>query len=622
MILLTCLTQLYVAPLQSALAHERHSLVEVLLSEPGGGSTENYQSKWHGDYVSSPRVSVGTVHALAQYFHHVVRVLGTQSQHNVSVEALFSARPVLAPRERNAGSTLGGRAIRWRAAVDASANDEDSSISDGLKVFSLFSQCGDESVIAFLTAAAESVPVSCGMSLSESDICTTSKGIKFACSPCAPAGWAEGFNSSTRGSTQRAWAGLRLMQLLSSLTVVSSWENSASTWRGQQNAVDSDRSLSRTWSATVTFSSSPGVGALTVVDAVVDVATRRDGFASSDNELSPYDGVAVVCLLVLLSLLTVGHSALRLRAVWLIARPQPDSPQRRGGDSADSEGSDNEGGELIPAAAPSFASIQNAEEALSEDPATSTSPVSSSEGTPSEWTLFLLRSKGRHWHFTAMLADGTVVAFCALSFAERGGLTMTPRLWTALQVTMSASVFMHCFGLVGFLRFTPRAYILIRATQRATGRLLLMLIGVLPCFIGFALLFFVAFGDRSAGEFETFGSTCVALGFMLFGDNLLPAFRLIDGSREWWMRAASDAAGCLYVAVFMGIVLNMSIATVVDTYKHVSREAQIVLLGEDESSEGDAGSEGNRLMREALIDALKEEVTAQLRMIKQLQERN
>ncbi|CUG83876.1 transmembrane protein, putative [Bodo saltans] len=145
------------------------------------------------------------------------------------------------------------------------------------------------------------------------------------------------------------------------------------------------------------------------------------------------------------------------------------------------------------------------------------------------------------------------------------------------------------------------------------------------CYIGFVLLFHIAFGAHSSGEFSTFGGSCIALFFMMFGDNLLPAFRLIDGSHEWWMRAAADVAGCLYVTVFMGIVLNMSVAIVVDTYKFVSRESNIILLDEPEADELLQTEEMRReqqLQRDALIQSLKEEVVSQLQMIKQLQHKD
>lgn len=221
------------------------------------------------------------------------------------------------------------------------------------------------------------------------------------------------------------------------------------------------------------------------------------------------------------------------------------------------------------------------------------------------WSAFLQKSKVKAWHIAGITADIATIAAMVCIVCERCGVRMTGGRWTVLQFFLAYAAFGQSVGCVAFLRFTPRAYLLLRATRHAAIRLAYLLAGVMPLFVGFAHLFTIAFGSESSGEFETFGRSLLALVFMMFGDNLLPAFRLIDGSRYWWMRAAADFIGCLYVAVFMSIVLNLIISVVVDTYVTFVRDSKVltVLVSDSDTEEGDDGAPDQqaKVAREAAL---------------------
>ncbi|PHR97626.1 MAG: hypothetical protein COA68_12335, partial [Oceanobacter sp.] len=430
----------------------------------------------------------------------------------------------------------------------------------------------------------------------------------MACAPCAPLRWQALFDgvTSCRAAAIDVWGMHRMLQLMSSLHVHASWSESATTWKVANNGVavaddvEGDASLTRSWHVDVWWLWEPT--ARTLISATVNVRcdTRRNGFFSSDNELSPDDGVLVVVLLFVVVCMSIADALLRLRALRAIARSHYSDALGTRSVSVNDD-SDTEATTRWAAGPAVTATTRDAEgrPATSDDAEVDDDECNSDaeegstmlrERTPrgtgivspsssrsavdnhaSAWTSFLLKGKGRRWHLGALLSDGLALLFGLIGFVERSGqVTMTHAWWTALQFALASAVFGHCIGLVGFLRFTPRAYMLVRATRRAMGRLMLLIGGVLPLYCGFAMLLYVAFGANSAGEFDSFGSACLALVFMMFGDNLLPAFRKIDGSRHWWMRAAADTIGCLYVALFMSVVLNVAIATVVDTYKDVS----------------------------------------------------
>ncbi|PHR97625.1 MAG: hypothetical protein COA68_12330 [Oceanobacter sp.] len=67
-VLLACLTEVYVVPIRSALGNERHAMTETLLSLGRGEDvTASYESKWHGDYVEMPRIMVASLDALQRH---------------------------------------------------------------------------------------------------------------------------------------------------------------------------------------------------------------------------------------------------------------------------------------------------------------------------------------------------------------------------------------------------------------------------------------------------------------------------------------------------------------------------------------------------------------------------
>lgn len=230
----------------------------------------------------------------------------------------------------------------------------------------------------------------------------------------------------------------------------------------------------------------------------------------------------------------------------------------------------------------------------------------------SPWVAFLLKGKGEKWHLTAMVSHATFAVFISLHLCERGGVAASESLHTATTFALASCCFLYCVGLLAFLRFTPRSYMLIRATRRAAGRLGLLVIGVSPIFFGFACLFHFSFGSTGNGEFGSMHSTLVALVFMMYGDNLLPAFRTMDEQQLWWMTVLADIAGCAYVAMFMSVTLNLAVAVVVDTYHDVCHQNEVLLLVEDDASP-DAES-----VRRAYVSQLRQQIEESAALLEKL----
>jgi hypothetical protein len=134
----------------------------------------------------------------------------------------------------------------------------------------------------------------------------------------------------------------------------------------------------------------------------------------------------------------------------------------------------------------------------------------------------------------------------------------------ATQQYIKNSLGMAClllyFGVVQYLEFFPRYYIMISVLKRTAPRVSRFLLGVLPLFIGYALLGMVAFGD----EVDRFGDvpqTLRTLFAVVNGDIIYDTFNAVDV--VGW---GGSVYVFLYITLFTYVVLMTIIAIVEEAF--------------------------------------------------------
>jgi hypothetical protein len=134
----------------------------------------------------------------------------------------------------------------------------------------------------------------------------------------------------------------------------------------------------------------------------------------------------------------------------------------------------------------------------------------------------------------------------------------------ATQQYIKNSLGMAClllyFGVVQYLEFFPRYYIMISVLKRTAPRVSRFLLGVLPLFIGYALLGMVAFGD----EVDRFGDvpqTLRTLFAVVNGDIIYDTFNAVDV--VGW---GGSVYIFIYITLFTYVVLMTIIAIVEEAF--------------------------------------------------------
>lgn len=622
LLMLLSITVVYVAPLLAVLTGKVHTLSETLLT-PGDELPESYQSKWHGDYVDTARVLWSTVDDVEAHIYHVVKTLAAfgDATETLLWQLTLAARPAVAPGDitlPTVPSTLSWSTSPGSVADCAGTNP----LCWGIAVQLWLSESSSSVGLWLESSSDDSTAYQSCLGPTNQRAVTLPSGatVQMQRLPCLSQQWLDLLaGDDTQVNTTRVLRSRRLLQLASRLSVTRSWDQASD---GGGNSLHT-KSLRVRWSAAVSWVWLDSYR--TAVRSVVETsyATARSGFFSSDDEMSANDGLLSVALIFGIFAGALWDLLLRVRALRVIAQ-HDDAENERLTHTADAGSGDS-----------TSEAVQDGDEEEEEEgtvmlPQRTQQPLAAGvveddrNAKRHPWHDFLLRGKGAAWHKLAIACDGLLLAFGIVAIRERAGFDMHPSHWTALQLFLAYGTFGHSVGLLGFMRFSPQAYLLTRATRRSMARLLALIAGVLPIFFGFAALLTIAFGRSSLGEFETLHRSLVALVFMMFGDNLLPAFRKMDGSRYWWMRAAADAAGCAYVVVFMSVVLNLSIAVVVETYHETRVESQQLLLevnGDAAETDGTARDDSVGSNAQTLRRHVQLEIKKQLAVLRQLNAR-
>jgi hypothetical protein len=242
-----------------------------------------------------------------------------------------------------------------------------------------------------------------------------------------------------------------------------------------------------------------------------------------------------------------------------------------------------------------------------------------------KWKRALLKDLGASWHYWAILCHLFCIAYVGIAVCEVFEATVTSSTAVAKRLLLGCACFTSSLQFLGFLRFFPRVYFLIKVTRRSMPKVLSMLAAAVPIFVGSVCFATIVFGsalssgdDGSRGEFDTFSSTATALFTATFGDSLLAAFRTTqrdsgggsDGIGRWIQRSIGGVFIVLYVFVFMSVVLNVALAIVMETFGELRETFGVAVLDHSpdcNDRDGDERVQGaNEAAAQKVLDGLEE----------------
>jgi hypothetical protein len=229
------------------------------------------------------------------------------------------------------------------------------------------------------------------------------------------------------------------------------------------------------------------------------------------------------------------------------------------------------------------------------------------------WNKALLKDLGASWHYWAIVCHLCCVAYACLAAHEALEAELSAVTAATKRLVLGCACFTSALQFLGFLRFFPRVYFLIKATRRSMPRLLEMLACGVPLFVGSACFVTIVYGsdgiNSSAdgwGDFASFSSSATALFTATFGDSLLRAFGNTAGgvghaSGAWLRHALGGLFLVIYVFVFMSVILNVALAVVMDVFGELRESFGVALLHRSSADKDEDGAMGRKRRAARLV---------------------
>eukprot|EP00759_Apiculatamorpha_spiralis_P018523 PhF_6_TR24844/c0_g1_i1/m.34271/K04994/MCOLN3; mucolipin 3 len=170
------------------------------------------------------------------------------------------------------------------------------------------------------------------------------------------------------------------------------------------------------------------------------------------------------------------------------------------------------------------------------------------------------------WSVWAMLTHFVTIVFVFLQVLESSTDGEISLLYNkARALCMGLSTLMSLFLCVSYFHNAPSYYVLMKTMSRALPHLLLLLVGVVPIFMAYALCGVAVFGSYCPW-FATLDQAIVTLFCVLNGDSIRDSFVALSQTDNYTMKFFSRIYLYSFVCVFIYNVLNVTLTIVQDTY--------------------------------------------------------
>lgn len=199
--------------------------------------------------------------------------------------------------------------------------------------------------------------------------------------------------------------------------------------------------------------------------------------------------------------------------------------------------------------------------------------------------------KENGWKWLGYLSNGIVLAFAATALVAQHREHTGDALDEAVTLLLAFATLLSSFRVVVLLKLFPAWYVLIDGLAIALGQLFVLVVGVLPVLVGFAVCGTAVFGGFSNSTyFQSIPAAIVTMLCSMFGDNLVDTFLLMDQSPYQLQIFFARLFFITFMALFVCNILNIAHSIIQDSYSQAQKSYASMLAAKEAARMAPAAS--------------------------------
>ncbi|KAK7201219.1 Ion transport protein/Polycystin cation channel [Novymonas esmeraldas] len=170
------------------------------------------------------------------------------------------------------------------------------------------------------------------------------------------------------------------------------------------------------------------------------------------------------------------------------------------------------------------------------------------------------------WRWLGYLSNVAAVSFAAVALVAQHRSRTSELLEEAVTLLLALAAMLSSFRVVVLLKLFPAWYVLIDGLATALQQLSVLVVGVVPVLLGYAVCGTAVFGGMSGTYFQSIPNSVVTLLCSMFGDNLLDTFLRMDESPHTLQVLFARLFIITFLALFVCNILNIAHSIIQDSY--------------------------------------------------------
>lgn len=177
---------------------------------------------------------------------------------------------------------------------------------------------------------------------------------------------------------------------------------------------------------------------------------------------------------------------------------------------------------------------------------------------------------GFSWRMYGVCCAVQGLIFCMVAAVEMGQSATNGNVTFFRNLLIGTTFFCQCVLALSHLSSSPEYNTILRVITFAVPDLCYFIVGIVPLFVGFALLFYVCFGSQTESGFGTISRSFQALFAASNGDSVLQLFTQINQAEYPAMRIMSRLFFIMYLLYFCGHAQNVIMGIIQNAYVRVA----------------------------------------------------
>lgn len=184
------------------------------------------------------------------------------------------------------------------------------------------------------------------------------------------------------------------------------------------------------------------------------------------------------------------------------------------------------------------------------------------------WKKELLRNLGVGWMYVGITSNTMNIIFAILFLLDINQVSASDalRYWHCIIAGICALISYSL--LTSYLRYFPKLYIFLAASDIAAPALRRFLIACIPLFFGTSMFGYVMFGTY-AKQFHDVEEAFCTLVAAAFGDSLLLMFQSTSNTSNPWLRFVGRLYSFFFISLYYFVIQNLSTAIAVFAFAYV-----------------------------------------------------